>query len=46
MCDIVSNDYNARTIDEIGLNVRARKLVDTANANGGSDNITVALIKV
>lgn len=46
MCDIVSNDYNARTIDEIGLNVRARKLVDTANANGGSDNITTVLIKV
>ena len=46
MCDIVSNDYNARTIDEIGLNVRVRKLVDTANANGGSDNITAVLVKL
>ncbi len=46
MCDIVSNDYNARTIDEIGLKIRARKLIDTANNNGGSDNITAVLVKL
>ncbi len=46
MCDIVSNDYNARGLDEIGLGIRARKLVDTANDNGGSDNITAVLVKL
>ena len=46
MCDIVSNDYNASSIDEIGLTVRARKLVDKANDLGGSDNITVALMRI
>lgn len=46
LCDIISNDYNARNIDEIGLSVRARRLVDTANDNGGSDNITAVLVKV
>lgn len=46
MCDIVSNDYNARNIDEIGLGIRTRKLVDTANDNGGSDNITAVLVKL
>lgn len=46
LCDIISNDYNARTIDEIGLKVRVRKLVDTANNNGGTDNITAVLVKL
>ena len=46
ICDIVSNDNVSRAVDEIGLNIRARKLIDTANNNGGGDNITVALIKV
>lgn len=46
ICDIVSNDFVSRGVDEIGLNIRARKLIDTANNNGGGDNITVALIKV
>ncbi|MBO5262230.1 MAG: Stp1/IreP family PP2C-type Ser/Thr phosphatase [Clostridia bacterium] len=46
ICDIVSNDFVSRSIDEIGLNIRARKLIDTANNNGGGDNITVAIIKV
>lgn len=46
ICDIVSNDYVTRAIDEIGLNIRARKLIDTANNNGGGDNITVTLVKL
>ena len=46
ICDIVSNEFVSRGVDEIGLNIRARKLIDTANNNGGGDNITVALIKV
>lgn len=45
ICDIVSND-SAKSIDEIGLNIKARRLIDTANNNGGGDNITVAIIKV
>ncbi|MBE6674570.1 MAG: Stp1/IreP family PP2C-type Ser/Thr phosphatase [Ruminococcaceae bacterium] len=46
ICDIVSDDPVAKKIDEIGLNIRLRKLIDTANNNGGSDNITAAIIKV
>ena len=46
MCDIVSNDYSARIIDEIGLKIRVRKLVDTANNNGGTDNITAVIVKL
>lgn len=46
ICDIVSNDFVSRSIDEIGLNIRVRKLIDTANNNGGGDNVTVAIIKV
>lgn len=46
ICDIVSNDFVSRSIDEIGLEVKTRKLIDTANNNGGGDNITVAIIKV
>ena len=46
LCYIVSNDYVSRTVDEIGLDIRTKKLIDTANNNGGGDNITVAIIKV
>ena len=46
ICDIVSNDYNASNIDEIGLTVRAKKLIDKANELGGSDNITVVLMRI
>ena len=46
MCDIVSCDYNSKNIDEIGLNVRVKKLIDAANDGGGSDNITAALVKI
>ncbi len=46
ICDIISNDFVSKTVDEIGLNIRVRKLIDTANNNGGGDNITVAVIKV
>ena len=46
MCEIVSGDYNAISADEIGLTVRARRLVDKANDLGGADNITVVLMRV
>ena len=46
ICDIVSSDFASRKLDEIGLGIRVRKLIDTANNNGGADNITVAVIKV
>lgn len=46
ICDIVSNDYSSRQIDQVKLDIRVRKLIDTANNNGGADNITVALIKI
>lgn len=46
LCDIVSNDNASKKVDEIVLDIKAKKLIDTANNNGGADNITVALIKV
>ena len=46
ICDIVSNDPMSRAVDEIGLNIKVRKLIDTANNNGGGDNVTVAIVKV
>ena len=46
ICDIVSNDFDASSIDEIGLTVKARKLVDKANDLGGQDNITVVLMRI
>ncbi len=46
LCDIISSDYSSRSLDEIGLKVRVRKLVDTANNNGGFDNITAVLVKL
>lgn len=46
LCEIVSNDYNARNIDEIGLGIRVNRLIDYANDGGGSDNITAVLVKL
>ena len=46
ICDIVSNDPMVKTIDEICLDIKSKKLIEAAKADGGTDNITVALIKV
>ena len=46
ICDIVSNDYSSRQIDQVKLDIKVRKLIDTANNNGGADNITVSLVKI
>ena len=46
ICDIVSNDPAVSNIDEIGLDIKAKRLIEAANNNGGTDNITVGLIKV
>lgn len=35
-----------RRIDQIGLGLRVRKLIDTANKNGGADNITAIVVKL
>ncbi len=45
ICDIVSNDHSKR-IDQIALDLKIRLLIDTANENGGLDNITSALVRV
>lgn len=45
ICEIVSGDLG-KSVDEIILQIKAKKLIETANSNGGSDNITVGLIKV
>lgn len=46
MCDIVSSDPSSRRIDQIELDKKTRRLIDTANNNGGLDNITVAVVKI
>lgn len=42
--DIVLKD--SKNVDQVSLGLKVRKLIDTANSNGGSDNITAALIKL
>lgn len=41
---IVADD--SKNIDQLTLGLKVRKLIDTANENGGADNITAALIKL
>jgi protein phosphatase len=41
---IIAKD--SKNIDQIALGVRVNKLIDTANQNGGADNITAAVIKI
>ena len=42
--EIVAAD--SKNMDQLTLGLRVRKLIDTANSNGGADNITAALIKL
>ena len=42
--DIITKD--SKNMDQLTLNLRVRKLIDVANANGGADNITAAVIKI
>ena len=42
--DIITKD--SKNMDQITLNIRVKKLIDLANANGGADNITAAVIKL
>ena len=54
LTNFVSNDEireivtygETRRIDQIGLGLRVRKLIDTANKNGGADNITAIVVKL
>ena len=46
ICDIVSNERNASRIDQVELDLKVRRLIDTANENGGSDNITAILVRI
>jgi len=41
---IIAKD--SKNLDQIALGVRVNKLIDTANKNGGADNITAAVIKI
>ena len=41
---IIAKD--SKNIDQLTLGLKVRKLIDTANENGGADNITAALIKL
>ncbi len=46
VCNIVSNDRHSSRLDQVELDLRVRKLIDTANKNGGHDNITVVLARI
>ena len=46
ICDIVSSDKNTKNIGQVELDIKARLLIDTANENGGNDNITAVLLRV
>ena len=46
ICDIVSNERNSSRVDQVELDLKVRRLIDTANANGGHDNITAVLVRI
>ena len=46
ICDIVSSDKTSKQIGQIELDLKARRLIDTANENGGNDNITAVLLRI
>ena len=46
ICDIVSNERNASRVDQVELDLKVRRLIDTANENGGHDNITAVLVRI
>ena len=35
-----------KDLDQIGLSLTVRRLIDCANQNGGADNITALLVKL
>ena len=46
LCDIISNERNSSKVDQVELDLKVRRLIDTANENGGSDNITAILVRI
>jgi protein phosphatase len=46
ICSIVANDKDTKKLDQIELDLKVRRLIDTANENGGYDNITAVLIRI
>ena len=47
ICNIVSNDrHSSIKLDQVELDMKVRKLIDTANNNGGYDNITAILVRI
>ena len=46
ICNIVSNERNPSKLDQVELDLKVRRLIDTANKNGGYDNITAVLIRM
>lgn len=46
ICNIVSNAPHSAKLDHVELDLKVRKLIDTANQNGGHDNITAVLVRI
>lgn len=46
ICKIVANERDPLKVDQVALDTKVRKLINTANRNGGSDNITAVLIRM